>query len=228
MAKNELNQFAVIGLGKFGTTLATKLAKMDKEVLVIDKNADAVNAVCDLVTHSIVADATDEQVLKSVGIRNFDVVCVCMSEMEASILITLMCKDMGVEFIYAKAQNQKHLAVLKKIGADMVLIPDEYMGNKVATMLLNPNYADMTELSKNYRILEIEAPEKWWNKSLIQIDIRKNFELSVVLVKNHNGTDNTNPDGDTIIKPKDHILLGGSPEAIEKLTNKMLPIENAR
>ncbi|MFI3168213.1 MAG: TrkA family potassium uptake protein [Bacillota bacterium] len=225
MAKNELNQFAVIGLGRFGTALATTLAEMDKEVLVIDKNEDAVNRLAEIVTHSIVADGSDEQVLQSVGIRNFDVVCVCMGDLEASILITLMCLDRGVKFVFAKAKNKKHQAALQKIGANVVVVPEEMMGKKMASRLINPNYADMTELSANYRILEIEAPEKWWNKSLIQIDTRKNFELSVILIKNANGTDNTNPDGETIVKPKDHILLGGSPEAIEKLTNKLLTID---
>ncbi len=225
MAKNELNQFAVIGLGRFGTALATTLAEMDKEVLVIDKDEDAVNRVADIVTHSIVADGSDEQVLKSVGIRNFDVVCVCMGNLEASILITLMCLDSGVKFVFAKAKNRKHQEALKKIGARMVVVPEDMMGKKMASMLINPNYADMTELSTNYRILEIEAPEQWWNRPLIQIDTRKSFELSVILIKNANGTDNTNPDGETIIKPKDHILLGGSPEAIEKITNKLLKID---
>ncbi len=225
MAKNELNQFAIIGLGRFGTALATTLAEMDKEVLVIDKDEDAVNRVADIVTHSIVADGTDEQVLKSVGIRNFDVVCVCMGNLEASILITLMCIDRGVKCDFAKAKNNKHKDALQKIGASVVIVPEEVMGKKMASTLINPNYADMTELSANYRILEIEAPEQWWSKQLIQIDTRKNYELSVILIKNANGTDNTNPSGETVIKPKDHILLGGSPEAIEKLTNKLLTID---
>lgn len=221
MSKYEKNQFAIIGLGKFGQALALRLSELGKDVLVIDKNEQAVNDISNLVTHAVVANAEDEQVLKSVGISNFDVVCVCMSsDMEANILITLMCKEMGVPFVVSKAMSERHRNVLEKIGADLVVFPEENMGRKLASALLNPLISDVTEVSDSFKIVEVQCPPEWIGKSLLELDLRKDYGLSVVVIKR--GKDAINPDASTVILRDDIIVVGGGIDGIEKLTKKVL------
>lgn len=221
MQKYEKNQFAVIGLGQFGQALAIKLSELGKDVLVIDSNEQLINDISSKVTHAIVADAEDEQVLRSVGLSNFDVVCVCMStNMEANILITLMAKEMGVPYVVSKASTERHKHVLQKIGADLVVFPEDNMGKKLATQLLNPFVTDITDISTTFKIVEFHCPDSWINKRLQDLDIRKNFGLSVIVVKRNGNA--VNPDGSTILKSDDMLIVGGDIEGFDKLTKRLL------
>ncbi len=221
MSKYNKNQFAVIGLGKFGQSLAKRLAEQGKEVLVIDKDEHEINEISEFVTHSVVADAEDEQVLKAVGISNFDVVCVCMaSNMEANILITLMCKELGVPFVVSKASNARHKHVLERIGADMVVFPEENMGRKLANQLLNPFIMDVTDISKEFQIVEISCPVDWAEKSIVEIDLRRNYSLSVIVVIRDDRS--ITPEPSTVVESTDKLIIGGAPESIEKLIKKVL------
>lgn len=221
MSKKGLSQFAVIGLGQFGTALAKRLYEMDKDVLVVDVNEEKINLISSFVTHSIVADASDENVLKSIGIKNFDVVAVCMgSNMQSSILTTLICKQMGVKYIIAKAQSEKHKNVLEKLGADLVVFPEEDMGRKIANKVVNPNLTDEMDLSDNFKIVEILTPVLWRNKSLSNLDLRKNFAVSVILVKREEGDVLMSPGGDTILYDKDSVVICGSSDNIGKITSR--------
>lgn len=229
MSKKGLSQFAVIGLGQFGTALAKRLYEMDKDVLVVDVDENKINMISSLVTHSIVADASDENVLKSIGINNFDVVAVCMgSNMQSSILTTLICKQMGVKYIIAKAQSEKHKNVLEKIGADLVVFPEVDMGRKIASRIMNPNLTDIMELTENFKIIEIVTPSLWKNKSLIDLDLRKNFKVSVILIKRENGEVKMSPGGETILYDNDSVLLCGSSDNIGQITTRFtdIPEEN--
>lgn len=221
MSSSERTQFAVIGLGRFGAALAEKLMEMDKEVLVIDMNEEKINNISDSVTHSIAADATDEGVLKAVGIKNFDAVIVCIgNNMQASILITLICKQLGVKYIVAKAQSEKHRIVLEKIGADFVVFPEEYMGRRVATMISNPKLNDVLDLSDGFKLIDIKTPEKWVDMSLAEIDLRKNYDVSVIFIKRKDGQAIFTPGGDSLLHHDDNIMLGGNAAAIDKISSK--------
>lgn len=220
MSKYEKNQFAVIGLGQFGQALAIKLAELGKDVLVIDSNEQLINDISPKVTHAIVADAEDEQVLRSVGLSNFDVVCVCMSSnMEANILITLMAKEMGVPYVVSKASTERHKHVLQKIGADLVVFPEDNMGKKLATQLLNPLITDITDISNTFKIVEMHCPDSWINKKVLDLDIRKVFGLSVIVIKRNGQA--INPDATTVILKDDSLIVGGDVEGFEKLTRKL-------
>lgn len=221
MSNKERSQFAVIGLGRFGTALATKLVEMDKEVLAIDLNEEKVNNISDIVTHSITADATDENVLKAVGIKNFDAVVVCIgTNMQASILVTLICKQLGVNYIVAKAQSEKHKTVLEKIGADLVVFPEEYMGRRVASMIANPKLNDVLDLSDGFKLIDIKTPKKWEDMSLAEVDLRKNYDVSVIYIKRSDGTSILTPGGDSILHNGDSMILGGHSTSIDKIANK--------
>lgn len=225
MSKKGLSQFAIIGLGQFGTALAKRLYEMNKDVLVVDVDEEKVNAISSFVTHSIVADASDESVLKSIGIKNFDVVAVCMgSNMQSSILTTLICKQMGVKYIIAKAQSEKHKNVLEKIGADLVVFPEEDMGKKIASMIVNPNLTDFMDLTDSFKIIEILTPIQWKNKSLIDLDLRKNFAVSIILIKRQDGSVIMSPGGDSVLFDGDSVVICGSSDNIGKITTKYLDI----
>lgn len=145
----------------------------------------------------ITADATDENVLKAVEISSFDAVIVAIGDIQASILTTLTCKEMGVPYIIAKAYNDKHKKVLEKIGADYVMVPEADMAYKTANRLINQKLNDLMEVNDKYSIMEIAVPVAWSGKSLIELDVRKHFKVNVILVLAGGEEVITSPGGDT-------------------------------
>lgn len=143
MAQSVKKQFAVIGMGRFGLSVAKALSDMGFDVLAIDTDEHRTQAVSNIVTHAVSADSTDEEALRALGIRNFDVVVVAIGQdIQASILTTLILKDLGLPIIIVKAQNELHGKVLQKIGADKVIYPERDMGLRVAHHLTSPNILD--------------------------------------------------------------------------------------
>lgn len=225
MGKRSLSQFAVIGMGKFGQAIARELYNQGKEVLAIDINEDKINLVSEFTTHAVTADASDEQAIAAIGIANFDAVIVCMgSNMQASILTTLICKEQGAPYIVAKANSRKHKAVLTKIGADLVVEPEEEIARKMAIQFAFPRLNDMMELSANFTIAETEVPERWYNRNLIDIDMRRRYGITLLIVKRNNNTVIASPAGDTVLMEGDSILFGGSNDDIDKFLEKLKKI----
>ncbi|WP_428911014.1 potassium channel family protein [Niallia sp. Krafla_26] len=176
-------QYAVIGLGRFGTTVAEKLYEAGQEVLGIDIEEGKVDDALPYVTHAIVADSTDEKALTSVGIRNFETVIVSIGDdMQSSILTVLILKELGVKKVIAKALSKRHGKVLKKVGADTIIYPERDMGERLANLLLSPNTLNYIELSKEFNIEEIMIPSSMVGKSLRQIDLRAIYNISVIAV----------------------------------------------
>ncbi len=177
-------QFVVIGCGRFGTSVAMKLNELGCEVMVVDNNEETIQDISEYVTHAVQADATDENTIRSLGIRNFDVAVVTIgSDIQSSILITLMCKELGVKHVVAKAQNELHAKVLYKIGADRVVFPEREMGIRIAKNLVFDNILDYVELDPRYGIAEIYAPEEWIGKTLKELELRKNYHINVLGIK---------------------------------------------
>jgi trk system potassium uptake protein TrkA len=183
MAKKQ-KQFAVIGLGRFGSSVALTLARAGYEVLAVDSDEDKVQKISDEVTHVAVADTTNEVALKTLGMRNFDVVVVAIGEdVQANVLTTLLLKEMGVTFIVVKARNELHGKMLEKIGADRVVYPERDMGQRVAHNLVSTNVLDYIELSPNLSLVEINAPQSLIGKSLAEANLRAKYEMNVVAIK---------------------------------------------
>lgn len=177
-------QFVVIGCGRFGTSVAMKLNELGSEVMVVDNNEEIIQDISEYVTHAVQADATDENTIRSLGIRNFDVAVVTIgSDIQSSILITLMCKELGVKHVVAKAQNELHAKVLYKIGADRVVFPEREMGIRIAKNLVYENVLDYVELDPRYGIAEIYAPDDWVGKSIKQLDLRSRYHINVLGLK---------------------------------------------
>ncbi len=216
--KKSMTQFAVIGLGRFGISLARSLFENGMDVLAIDTDHDAVNRAGDFTTHAVCADAADEHVLAQLGIGNFDAVIVCIGgdNTEASIFVTLLCKQLGAKYIISKAVSATHKRVLEKIGADLVIFPEEYMGQKVSEMLTNPTMLEVLELTDNYRLVEIKTPAAWQNKTLAELDLRGRYGVSILIIKRGETVLN-NVTGETCLLPGDELIIGGDTAHTEKV-----------
>lgn len=203
-------QFIIVGLGRFGSSIAKTLYKLEQDVLAIDINEDNVQDIADNVTHAIQMDATDENALKTLGIGNFDVAIVTIgTNLQASTMITLLLKEMGVKYIVAKATIDLHAKILYKIGADKVILPEQDMGIRVAHNLVSSNILDYIDLPSEYSMLELKPLNEWFNKSIREIHIRGKYGINVVAIKNDESI-NVSPPADYIIKSNDILLVLGA------------------
>lgn len=218
-------QFVIIGLGRFGTSIAKTIYNLGHDVLAIDNDEDKIQEIVDDVTHAVQMDATDESALKTLGVRNFDVAVVTIgSNIQASILVTLLLKEMGVKYIIAKGTSDLQAKVLYKIGADKVILPEQDMGIRVAHNLVSSNILDYIELSSEYSMIEIESLKEWYNKSLKDIRIRAKYGINVVAIKN-NQSINVSPAADYVIKEKDILVALGSSEDLNRFESMIGKID---
>lgn len=177
-------QFAVFGLGSFGESIAVSLQRLGCEIIAVDNRMEKIEDISDQVSYAMKADFEDPDVVRSLGARNLDGVIVAVSDdMEASVMAVLVSKEIGVPYVMAKAKNDLHAKILKKIGADAVVLPEREMGRNLAKSLVSANFADWISLSSEYSIMEIAVPEKWVGKSLLELDVRRNYGVNVVGIK---------------------------------------------
>ena len=184
-----MKTYVVAGLGRFGTAVALRLSELGNEVMVIDRNSDAIQQISSYVTHAVVGDAQDQVVLRTLGVRNFDCAIVAIgSDLSASVLATLNFKELGIPLVICKAHDASHRKVLEKVGADRVVIPEQESARKLAQSLSSPNVMEFIELSKDYGIVEFEAPGRWVNKTLRQLNIRAKAGVNVIAVRTQETT----------------------------------------
>jgi len=215
-------EFAVIGLGRFGGSIVKELIELDADVLAIDISPAKVDEYALIATQAAAADTTDESVLHSLGIRNFEHVIVAIGEnIQASILTTLMLKEIGVPKITVKAQNDYHEKVLMKIGADHVVHPERDMGIRIANNMVSNNILDYLDLSDEHSIAEIIANEKLVGHTLVDIDIRAKYGVNIVAIKR--GTNIVvSPQANETIKTNDILIVIGSDADIHNFEKKAL------
>ncbi|CEH27638.1 potassium uptake system protein [Aneurinibacillus migulanus] len=208
--------YAIIGMGRFGASVAQALYSMGYDVMVMDENEERIQDHINIATHAVQADSTDEQALREVGIRNFDVVVVAIgADIQASILTTLILKELGVKMIVAKAQNERHGQVLYKVGADRVVFPERDMGLRVAHNLISPNVLDFVELAEEYSIAEVAASEAMDGKSLTELDVRARFGVNVMAIKSGNSF-NIAPSATDTIQEGDILVVIGHNDDLKK------------
>lgn len=211
--------YAVIGLGRFGLSIASKLFEAGQEVMGIDIDEERIDDGKLTLTHAVMLDSTEEESLKSVGIRNFDYVIVAIgNDMQASILTVLLLKDMGVKKVIAKALNKRHGQVLTKVGADWVIHPERDMGERVAHQLLSPNVLNYIELSRDYNIEEIMIPPGITSKNLRELDLRAKYNLTAIAVVNNENLI-ISPSPDQILQEGDKLVVLGHRENINEFAN---------
>ena len=219
MAKSK--QFVVIGLGRFGESVAKTLYGLGHDVLAVDMDEDMVQEISDSVTHAVQMDATDESALRTLGLRNFDVAVVTIgSNIQASVMVTLLVKELGVKYIIAKGQSDLHAKVLYKIGADRVVLPEKDMGVRVAHNLVSASILDYIELSPDYSIMEMKALAEWNGKTLTELKLRSKYGINVMAIKKNDDI-NISPSAEEVISTEDIIVAIGSAEVLAKIEEIM-------
>ena len=215
-----MKSFVVIGLGRFGSRIARKLYSMNCEVLAVDIDNEKVQQIADDVTQAVAGDAQDKDILKALGVRNYDCAIVCIAtNLSSSIIITMNLKELDVPYIVAKAQGTQHQLILEKLGSDSVVIPEQEMADRLAHKLVEPNLLDFIEISEDYSLVEEHAPAAWFNKSIKDLSVRARLGINIIAVKN--GKDiNIAPGGDYIVKNDDILVIIGKDEALAKLRKK--------
>ncbi|GGG75564.1 potassium channel family protein [Paenibacillus radicis (ex Gao et al. 2016)] len=210
-------QFVIVGLGRFGSSLGRELIQLGHEVLGIDKDEEAVQEMCDVLTHAVSADCTDEEALRSLGARNFDCGVVAIGDdIQASILTTILLKDLGVKKVVAKAMSELHGRVLEKLGVDRVIYPERDMGIRVAHQLVSPNLLDYIELSKEYTIAELVVPRELNGKSLSELNPRARFGCSIVAINKPQGGVIIAPTAGDVLNERDIMVVIGTNDQIEQ------------
>ena len=210
-----MKAYIVIGLGRFGQTLARELCALGAEVLAIDKRGDLVQQVADDVTHAVVGDGQDKEVLRALGARNFDCAIIAIgSNLAASVLTAMNLKELGVTYIICKAHDETHRKVLEKLGVDRVIIPEQENAQRLARSLNSHNVLEYIELSEDYGILEIPAPKGWIGKTIKELNVRAKLGVNIIAVENGKKT-NVSPSADYQIVPGDIMVVLGDNYALE-------------
>lgn len=212
-----MKTFAVIGLGRFGSSLAITLSRMGHDVLAVDLDEKKVEEIVEYVTHAVQADAKDEHALRELGIRNFDAAVVAIGhDILTSILVTVTLKEMNVKKVVAKAQTELHGKILSRVGADKVVYPERDMGERVARALVSENILEHINLSPEYSIIELMAPPGYVNKTLLEIGFRKKLGVTILAIRR--GDDIIiSPGADTQVKESDILVAIGRNERLERI-----------
>ena len=213
-----MKSYIVIGLGRFGQSTARQLCTLGAEVLAMDVRSDLVQQVANEVTHAVVGDAQDKEVLRALGARNFDCGIIAIGDdLAASVLAAMNLKELGVPYIVSKAHDETHRRVMEKLGVDRVVIPEQEHAQRLARSLHSHNVLDYIELSEEYGILEVPAPKSWVGKSLKELNVRAKLGVNIIAVESDKGT-NVSPAADYRIAAED-ILVGENYalEAVQKL-----------
>lgn len=210
-------EFVVFGLGRFGWSVATTLADSGCEVLVVDNDEEKIKEIADLVTYAVKANVTDSETLETLGLSNFDGAIIAMGEdLEASVMATILVKELGIPYVLAKAQTELQGKILKKVGADMIIYPEKETGIRIANKLILGNFFDAVELSSIYSMMELEPLDEWDGHSLKELNLRHKYKLNVIGIKRH-GELNISPEVDSPIYKDDIMIVIGKNELLNKL-----------
>lgn len=180
---------AVFGIGRFGKSLALRLADMGVDVMVVDNNPEDIEKIADKVTYAIEANLTNADAIQALGLDDIDVVVVAMgSDLQASIMSVMIAKEMGVPYVMAKASDERMGAILTKVGADKIIYPEEESGFRTARVLASESFVDYFDLAGNLCVLEMKPKPEWIGKNLIELNLRGNYNINVIAIKSKSGT----------------------------------------
>lgn len=219
MKKTVHRQYAVLGLGIFGSTVAKTLSKFNCEVIALDSDVKCVNRMADIVTQALQCDITDVEQLRAAGIEDCDVAIVSMgTHLEESVMAIINLKELGVPYIVAKAKNKRYMQIFTKVGANKVVRPEKEMGEQIAKGVLGKNIIDIVDLDSEYSVVEIPSPTKWVGKSLIDLDLRRRHGMNIIGIRNHESEIlNVCPEPTYEIKLNDHLVIISDAKTFEHL-----------
>lgn len=210
-------QFAILGLGRFGSKVARELFYKNQEVVAIDKDENTIQNIKDQVTHAYVGDITDENTLKEAGVADCDVVIVAeSSNMESNIIAAQVCKSLGIKQVICKAQNTVHGQILSKLGVDQIIFPEQDIAIKLVNKLTSSGVLDYFDLGKNVTIVGTNPLERWINKTLADLDLRNKHNVTVLAIR-RGGENLIIPSGDTLVQKGDIMILFGAEDSLKKL-----------
>jgi len=222
-----MKRVGIVGAGKFGSSLARSLVERGVEVLVIDRNRDVVDHMAGVVAKAMEGDATEEGTLDAAGFRDCDITVVAVgSDMESSVLTTLMLKEMKIPCVIAKAAGDVHGKVLQKVGADRVVYPDRDVAARLARSLVSPSVLDYVEVAEGISVLEIAAPMEFVGKTLGELQIRKKYGVTVLVLRRvqQDGAKQetiVSPDADDTVELGDTIVIFGLDEKLRRLEQEI-------
>ena len=212
-----MKSYIIIGLGRFGSEMAVKLYECGEDVLAVDQDEVLVDKIADRVTRAVAADAKDIDVLKKLGAGNFDRAVVAVgSDLAASALITMNLKSLGVPYILCKAHDDTYRAILEKLGANRVIIPEREMADKLSLGLTSTGIMEYIEISDEYGIVEMTPPEAWIGKSIRALELRKKYNANVIALR-QGDTLCIPPDIDAELDENTTLVMLGSYELINSL-----------
>lgn len=212
-----MKSYCVIGLGRFGLNLSKELIKLGHEVMVIDKDKNALKQVTDLATYAIEANVLNEAALREAGIGNYECVIVgTAEEPQVAIMATMIAKESGVPMVVAKASDDLHARVLKRVGADKIVFPEKESGIRLAHLLGSKGIVDFIPLDEGVSIVEMVPKKEWWDKTLLELDLRRKYKISVIAIKN-GGRVNTVPQAESKITRHDTLIVIGESADIENV-----------
>lgn len=223
--------FAVIGLGRMGSKVAINLAEGGAEVIAIDSNMQKVEEHKDLVGHAICLDSTDEEAMKKAGIQDVDVAVIALgNNVEANILTTALVKDLGVEYIVARASSTLQERILRRMGTDRVIFPEKAIGEQIARNLLAPGLIEIVSLISGHSLAQVIADERLAGKSLRELDLRAKHGVHVVTIQKNEPSEEKGiefkkkisslPDPDYVIEEGDIMMVVGTEDDIKKFTEQ--------
>ena len=213
-------QYAVLGMGSFGESVALTLENMGCDVLVMDDSYEKIQDISDKVSYAMKADVSDPDALQALGGKNLDGVVVAVSEnLEAGIMATMLCKEMGIPLVVAKAKNKLQGAILQRVGADRIVYPEIEMGSRVAKSLVSREFMDWIELSNDYSMVEIAVPDKWVGRTLVDINVRERLGINVVGII-VNGKIDVTLDPQKPLPEGGVLIVIGANDVLEKFDSK--------
>lgn len=213
-------EIAVLGLGKFGRSIATTFASNGGNVLAVDKDEEIIRDIADEVTYAVRADVTEMEVMKSLGLANVDVAVIAIADnLEASVMAVIAAKEAGVNYVICKARNEIQATVLKKVGADEIIFPERAMGSRLAKNLLQGNFVDLADLSDSFSIVEVEIPHEWISKNLIQLHLREKYGFNIIAVRK-NGQVSINVEPEAPLEAETSLVVLGENAMIAKVFRK--------
>ena len=210
-----MKSYVVVGLGRFGSEVARQLYALGCDVLAMDIKNELVQEIANDVTHAVVSDGQDKEVLKALGIRDFDCAVIAIGDdLAASVLVTMNMKELGIPHVVCKAHDDTHRRVLQKLGADRVVIPEQENAARLARSLSSPNVLDYIELSDDYGIVEVPVPAAWQGKSLKELNVRAKLGVNIIAIRRA-GKINVSPAADFAFQSEDIVVVLGDSAALE-------------
>lgn len=194
-------QFAILGLGRFGSSMALTLEKMGYEVLAVDKDETIIENMAEILTHVVNFDIRDARALDQVGISNFDTVVISAANLDSSLMATMLCSERNIPEIVVKAIDERHAEMAKKLGATKIIFSERDTARRVAMHLVSENVVDYIEIAANISVLSLDAPKKIIGKNLIESNLRSAYNVNIIAIIRNNQT--------IVTPPPTHIFAAG-------------------